>query len=190
MSPVHPLKNYTTELNWRDTTSYAIAIEDQNPLYFNDESEKGLGAHPMHSVAVTWPILGKIWEFIDSDDFPIDLLMTQVHYTEHLIIHRLMRPGDKLNITGSITAIDPRKSGTHSIAKLEAVDETGSPVFTEYSGALLRGVKCADKGKGMDNDYKYQKKDVFFLKFFMILYNNTHNLIVYKKKIHYNKRFD
>ncbi len=71
--------------------------------------------------------------------------MTQVHYTEHLILHRLIRPNDKLSITGSLKAFLPHRAGTHAIICLEAVDFNGGLVFTEYIGAMLRGVDC---GKG------------------------------------------
>ena len=66
--------------------------------------------------------------------------MTQVHYTEHLILHRLIRPEDELSLTGTLKAFLPHRAGTHTIICLEAKDINGTPVFTEYTGAMLRGV--------------------------------------------------
>ena len=141
------LKDYHTEITWRETTNYAAAIQDNNPKYFDDRKEEGIVSHPMFPVSVTWPILSRLDQFIESQDFPKDVLMTQVHYTEHLLIHRLIRPGDKLSISGRLEAFVPRRAGTHAIICLEAEDEKGAPVFREYTGAMLRGVGCGEGGK-------------------------------------------
>ncbi|MEW6110922.1 MAG: MaoC family dehydratase N-terminal domain-containing protein, partial [Thermodesulfobacteriota bacterium] len=50
------LKTYQTEVTWRRTMNYAAAIDDHNPVYFDDEREGGIIAPPMFAVAVTWPI--------------------------------------------------------------------------------------------------------------------------------------
>ena len=78
---------------------------------FNIEHERegGVVAHPMFPVAVTWPIIGTVWEFIESDSFPREILASQVHYTEHLTLHRLLRPGDEVVIRGVIAAILPHR---------------------------------------------------------------------------------
>ncbi len=143
------LKNFKTEIHWRDTTNYAAAVQDDNPVYFDDTRNGGIAAHPVFPVSVTWPVIGNLGEFIESQVFPKEILMTQVHYTERLIIHRLIRPGDRLTISGHIAAILPHRSGAHAVIKLEAIDDAGQPVFTEYSGAMLRGVAC-DNGKGAE----------------------------------------
>ncbi len=142
-----PLKNYQTKINWRQTTNYAAAIQDNNPKYFDDRQEDGIVSHPMFPVSVTWPVLSRLEEFIESKDFPKEVLMTQVHYTEHLILHRLIRPEDELSITGTFKAFLPHRAGTHTIICLDAKDINGAPVFTEYIGAMLRGVTCEESAK-------------------------------------------
>ena len=62
-----------------------------------------------------------------------------------------MIPGDRLSISGEVVAVLPEKSGTHLLFKLPALDSKGNPVFTEYIGGMLRGVKCADQGRGSEN---------------------------------------
>lgn len=136
------LKPYTTQISQRQTTNFAAGISDNNPIYFDDTREGGIAAPPTFPVSVTWPILSRLGEFILSDEFPRDLLITQVHYTEHLILHRLVRPGDSLSLTGEIVSIVPHRAGTHAIIRLGASDDSGFPVFTEYIGAMLRGVEC------------------------------------------------
>jgi acyl dehydratase len=145
------LKLYRTAVLQRDTMNFAAAVSDTNPLYFDDLNPSGVMAHPMQCVAITWPILEHIQNFIEIDDFPTEILATQVHYTEQLIIHRLIRPGDQLEIQGSIAAILPHRAGTHMITRLEALDQDKNPVFTEYIGGLMRGVECVDEGQMINN---------------------------------------
>jgi acyl dehydratase len=144
------LKEYDTEITWRRAMNYAAAVGDNNPVYFDDERPEGIIAPPMLSVAVTWRISERIWEFIEAPDFPTELLATQVHYTEHIEFHKPMRPGDRITVRGRIAAITPHKSGTIVVVRYEAVDAKGAAVFTEHIGALLRGVECLDGGRAED----------------------------------------
>jgi len=141
-----PLKDYHTEITWRRTMNFAAAVEDNNDWYIDDEREGGIVAPPMFSVAVTWPILERIWEYLEAKDFPMEILVTQVHHTEALEFHRPLRPGDRLTVKGQISAILPHRAGTRVVVRFDALDQAGGPVFTEHMGALMRGVKCADDG--------------------------------------------
>ena len=141
-----PLRTYQSRVSWRDTMNYAAAIKDTNPLYFDDERKEGIIAPPMFAVATTWPIIANISDFIEADDFPEEILLTQVHYTEHIRFHRPLSPGRALTIKGRIAAILPHRAGTQIVTCLEALDQNDEPMFTEHIGAMMRGVKCADSG--------------------------------------------
>jgi len=104
----------------------------------------------MFCVAVTWPISERIWEYLEAPDFPTQILATQVHYTEHLQIHRLVRPGDRLILRGRLAAILPHRSGSLMVVRYDASDQTGEIVFTEHIGAVMRGVLCTDAGAGAE----------------------------------------
>jgi acyl dehydratase len=131
--------------------NYAAAIGDTNPLYYDDERAGGIIAPPVFPVAITWPMIEHISGNIESPDFPKEILFTQVHYSEQLVIHRPVKPGDDLKVSGSIAAILPHKAGTHVILEFKASDSSGNPVFTEYLGAMMRGIECPDSGKGIGN---------------------------------------
>jgi acyl dehydratase len=141
-----PLKDYHTEITWRQTMNFAAAVDDNNDCYVDDEREGGIIAPPMLSVAVTWRILERIWEYIEAKDFPTEVLMTQVHHTENLEFHRPLRPGDRLTVKGQVAAILPHRAGTRVVIRFDALDQAGEPVFREHIGALMRGVKCSDDG--------------------------------------------
>lgn len=137
-----PLIPFATDISLRQTTNFAAALNESNPLYYDDEAPEGIVAPPTFPVSVTWPVLSNLGSFIQDRSFPREVLITQVHYTEHLILHRLIRPGDALELDGEIAAILPHRSGTHAVIRLTASDAQGLPVFTEYVGAMLRGVEC------------------------------------------------
>jgi acyl dehydratase len=142
------LKEHITIVTARHTMNYAAAVEDGNPFYFDDQRPGGVIAPPMFAVAANWPISARIGEFIEAEDFPLDLMKMQVHYTEHLSFHRPIIPGDELRIRGHVAAIVPHKGGTVFTVRYDAVDGDNKPVFIEHIGVLLRGVSCRDEGKG------------------------------------------
>ena len=148
-----PFRQYTSEVTWRQTTNYAAAIDDDNPYYIDDERPDGLVAHPMFATVSTWPIARNWGAYITGD---VDLQHEEVagkgvHYSEICEIHRLVRPGDRLTITGEIAAVLSYKAGTHLINAYRAVDQDGKPVFTEYIGGMLRGVECVGEDRGKEN---------------------------------------
>jgi len=142
------LKSCTREVSWRNTMNYAAALNDDNGFYLDDEGQNQLVAHPMYCAAVTWPVVEKIWEFIEADDFPMEILATQVHYSEHIEFFRLVSPGDRLEVRGKIAAILPHRAGTHVVIRFDVTDDKHQPVFTEHIGSIMRGVHCIGGGKG------------------------------------------
>ncbi len=145
------INKYKTRITWRQMTNYAASIKDSNIFYLNDEREGGLVAHPMFPVAINWPIIENIAEFIDDKTFPSNVLSTGVHYTEHLILHRLIKPKDRVTLTGQIAAILPHRAGSHFIGEFNAIDKKGNSIYTEYSGMMLRGVNCLKEGNSLSD---------------------------------------
>jgi acyl dehydratase len=145
------LNNYACALNWRQSMNYAAAVQDHNPWYFDDQRAGGILAPPMQAVALTWPIFERFQDFLPDGRFPLEALLTQVHYTEHLVFHRPLMPGDTLTIQGRIAALLPHRAGTHAVIRLDAFDAAGAPVFTEHNGGMLRGVTCGSAGQGQQD---------------------------------------
>ncbi|UYP44418.1 hypothetical protein NEF87_000703 [Candidatus Lokiarchaeum ossiferum] len=184
------LKPYKTRVTWRQTTNYAASIKDSNPYYFDDEQKGGLVAHPLFPVVVNWPIIENISEFIIDQNFPQHFLARGVHYSEHIIVHRLIKPKDRLQIEGQIAAIKPHRAGSHFIGEFKATDRKGYRVFTEYTGIMLRGVKCSPEGAEISNlptmpsylDNKWQGKpewveDIFIDLCLPYVYDGCTNIV-------------
>ncbi len=144
------LREYQTTVNWRHAMNYAAALNDINEAYYDDERSEGIVAHPMYCAALTWPIVERVGEFIDSKDFPKELLATQVHFTENLTMYRPVLPGDMLTIRGRVDRIEPHRAGTHVIIRFEAIDAGGQRVFIEHLGGLMRGVECRGGARSAD----------------------------------------
>ena len=137
------------DVTWRDITNYAAAVGDTNPRYVDDSRQGGIVAPPMFAAAVTWPVMHQFNHRLDTA-VPPQVMPTLVHASEHLVLHRPIRPGDDLRVSGELVAVYPGKSGTRLVMRLDAHDFSGGPVFTEYVGGVFRGVACADDGAGKD----------------------------------------
>jgi hypothetical protein len=144
------LRPYQSVVTARQTTNYAAAVGDFSPCYFDDTRPDGIIAHPVFPVAITWPITSQLDQYIRDEHFPLDLMAMQVHHTEHIALHRSVRPGQELTVAGTVAAIVPHRAGTRVVLRYEAWDREIRPVFTEHIGGLLRGVQCTDDGCSLD----------------------------------------
>lgn len=145
-----PWKHAYKHIGWRQTTNYAAATHDMNPLYVDDERQEGIMAPPMFAVTLGWPVGRKIRDYIDVP-YPQEVLDRDVHYTEYIEFHQPMRPGEDgldLEIIPSIYAMIAQRAGTNVVYKYEVRDKEGTLYHTEYNGTMLRGVECIDGGKG------------------------------------------
>ncbi len=145
------LRSLEVTVTARQTMNYAAAVGDSNPRYFHDDTPEGIIAPPMLAVALTWQISGRISEYLQASDFPWELLLTQVHYTEHLQFHRSVRPGERLFIQGKVATMIPHRAGTLVVLEFDARDSTDHPVFTEHIGGMMRDVSCPDGGAGAED---------------------------------------
>jgi acyl dehydratase len=145
------LREHPLMLSERQCMNYAAGIGDASSIYFDDERPGGVLAHPMLATALTWQVAGRIWEFLPPGDFPTTLLLNQVHYSEHLLFYRPLRPGLRLTLRGQLAAILPHRAGTQIVARFDALDDQENRIFTEFSSALLRGVTCEPPGAGAED---------------------------------------
>jgi len=141
------LRPCTIDVPVRRCMNFAAGILDQSPCYLDDRQPQGVVAHPMLVCALTWQISSRLQDHLMADGFPFQVSKQQVHYSERITWQRPVRPADRLTIRGQIAAILPHRSGTHLVVRYEASDPEGQWVFTEHTGALLRGVRCADEGR-------------------------------------------
>lgn len=74
-----PWRKAYKHIGWRQTTNYAAATHDMNPMYIDDEREEGIMAPPMFAVTLGWPIGRNIRDYIDVP-YDQEALNRDVHY--------------------------------------------------------------------------------------------------------------
>ncbi|MGH7933009.1 MAG: MaoC/PaaZ C-terminal domain-containing protein, partial [Candidatus Binataceae bacterium] len=131
-----------TEIDARWTMAYAAGVDDAWPCYLDTRRESGIVAHPMFSVCFEWPAAGSL-----RAKHRATLVQAEaargVHASQHIIIHRLVRPPEQLITTATVVGIERRKPGAYETTKFETVDEKGAPVCTTYSGNIYRQVEVS-----------------------------------------------
>ena len=143
------LSPYQAVVQARQTTNFAAAVGERDGCYFDDTRPDGVIAHPVFPVAVTWPITLHLDRYLQDSRFPLELMAMQVHHSEHIALHHPVRPGQTLTVAGTVAAILPHRAGTRVVMRYAVADDGGRPIFTEHIGALLRGVRCSDNGRGL-----------------------------------------
>ncbi|MDP8257687.1 MAG: MaoC/PaaZ C-terminal domain-containing protein [Candidatus Alcyoniella australis] len=144
------LDEHSVDIDWRATTNYAAGAGDLNPRYLDDTHPQGMVAPPMFAVALTWPMIQGIQTSL-GDRLQPEVVMTMVHSSEHLILHQPIKPGSRVTINGEVAAVLPGRSGTRVVLRLDARDQAGAALFTEFCGATFRGVQCDGEAAGRDD---------------------------------------
>src|SRR5690606_29246816 len=102
---------HRVEVTSRMAMNYAASIGDNNPWYFADDRPGGIVAPPMIAVALTWPLSSRFQEFWDAPGYPVEVLATQVHYSEVLHFERPIAVDETLEIQGVLVAMESHRAG-------------------------------------------------------------------------------
>lgn len=130
-----------SEIDARWTMAYAAALGDSLPAYFDTLRPEQLTAHPMFQVCFEWPlILGMRHQFRDTL-LTDDESARGVHATHDVIIHRPIRPPERLVTRLQVAGIERRKPGAYHVARLDTTGDDGEPVCTTWYGTIYRGVE-------------------------------------------------
>lgn len=131
-------------VHWRDVTNYAAVVGETRPIHLDDTHPGGLVAPPAFPVALTWPLLAGLGERL-GEALPQGVLERLVHAGEHLLLHRFVRPGDRVTMSGQVAALLPGRAGTLMVLRVDgrAGDD---PLFTEHVTVLFRGVALDGDG--------------------------------------------
>ncbi len=129
------------EVDARWTMAYAAGIGDTLPCYLDTLRPGGVVAHPLFPVCLEWPAVLAGREVPGDDLLTPGERMRAVHATHDLLVHRLVRPGDRLTTRSTIAGVERRRAGAYQVTRLDTADETGEAVATTWMGALYRGVE-------------------------------------------------
>jgi len=129
-----------SEIDARWTMAYAAGIDDTAACYLDTRRPEAIVAHPVFPVCFEWPaalaIRAKSRGSLDQAE-----ALRGVHATQHMILHRPVRPPMRLTTTATLAGIEARKPGAYEVTKFATVDDKGAPVCTTYSGNIYRQVE-------------------------------------------------
>ncbi len=100
----------------------------------------GIGAHPVFPVCLEWPTAGALRA---RHRGTLTEAARGVHATHHAVVHRAIRPPERLTTRAEIVGIEARKAGAYEITKFDTLDERGGLVNTTWYGTLYRQVDVA-----------------------------------------------
>jgi len=132
--------------------AYAAALDDLLPCYMDTRDEKNFVAHPLFPVCFEWPVVVALGRQYDRSGLRADEVARGVHATHDLIVHRPIRPPERLITRATVAGIERRKPGAYQVLRLDTVDSSGAPVATSYYGSIFRGVDV----EGSDNPASIQ----------------------------------
>jgi acyl dehydratase len=133
-------ESITSDIDARWTMAYAAALGDTVPCYMDTLAPDRLVAHPLFPVCFEWPLFVGARRLPQAPGLTADEARRGVHATHDLILHRLVRPPEKLRTRMTIVGVEQRKPGAYQVTRLDTVDAAGKPVCTSYYGSIFRGV--------------------------------------------------
>lgn len=129
------------EIEARWTMAYCAGLGDTLPCYLDTRRPEGVIAHPLFPVCFEWPVLLAARRFLGNESLTADESLRGVHATHDLILHRIVRAGDRLTTCATIVGVERRKPGAYQVVRLDTTDAAGTPVCTTWYGTLYRGVE-------------------------------------------------
>jgi acyl dehydratase len=129
------------EIDARWMMAYAAGLGDTLPCYLDTRRPEGIIAHPLFPVCFEWPAILAMRGHSGNKSLTADEHLRGVHATHDLVIHRTVRPGDRLTTRAKIVGVERRKPGAYQVTRLDTTDESGALVCTTWQGGLYRGVE-------------------------------------------------
>ncbi len=125
-----------SEIDARWVMSYAAGLNDYLPCYMDTCRAEGIVAHPLFPVCVEWPVMLAMRD----SALKREEALRGVHATHDLVIHRLIRAGEKLTTQATVAGIEQRRPGAYQTVRFDTRDAAGLPVCSTWYGTLFRGV--------------------------------------------------
>ncbi len=121
--------------------AYAAGFGSLDACYLDTRRDGGIDAHPLFPVCLEWPAVLALRDRLKAAGLTRHESARSVHYTHDLVIHRAVRPGDRTRTTATVVSIEPHRSGTLAIVRLDTMDDRGEPIATTEMGSLYRGAE-------------------------------------------------
>lgn len=129
------------DVDERWTMAFAAGLGDHNDHYLDTTRPTGVVAHPLFAVCPEWPAIVASRAISEQLGMTHAEVLTGVHATHDVTVHRLVRPGDRLTTRLSIVGLTDIAPGAKATTRLVTVDADGLPVATTTQDAIYLGVR-------------------------------------------------
>ncbi len=119
--------------------AFAAALGDRCDPYFDTTQTGGVVAHPLFAVCPEWPVIVASRSMLEHVGMAREEVLTGVHATHDLTVHRLVRAGDRLMTHLSNVAVTDISPGAKVTTRLTTLDADGLPVATTTQDAIYLG---------------------------------------------------
>ena len=126
------------DVDARWTMAYSASLGDTGPCYLDTTGE--VVAHPLFTIAPEWAVQCEGRDQLVAGGLTPDEQLRSVHATHDCHLHRLVRPGDRLDTRATLVLAEMRRPGAYLTTRLDTTDAAGAPVATTYQASLYRGV--------------------------------------------------
>ena len=126
------------DVDARWTMAFSAALGDTGPRYLDTTAE--VVAHPLFTIAPEWNVHLEGRDQLGENGLTPDERLRSVHATHDCHIHRLVRPGDRLDTRATVVLAEERRPGAYVVTRLDTTDADGEPVCTTYQASVYRGV--------------------------------------------------
>ncbi len=146
----------TTLLDSRTTMAYASSINDANPRYFDDLSERGLMVHPAIAFSLQWASRFRPDQKIDPR-----VAAFGVHASTDLRIYRPFRAGEAVTTQGKLIQKRQISPGVYNIEKYKMVSSSGELIAELYYNGITRGGKLEGADAIVENEPELPQIEAF-----------------------------
>ncbi|MFT4987629.1 MAG: acyl dehydratase [Acidimicrobiales bacterium] len=131
--------NIEHDVDERWTMAYAAALGDHLPDYFDTTRPTGVVAHPLFAVCPEWPVIVASRSHTSEFGVTPAEVLTSIHATHDTTIHRLVRPGDRLQTSLELVGLEQIGPGAKSTMRIQTVDANSAPVATTTQDGIYLG---------------------------------------------------
>ena len=127
------------DVDARWTMAYSAALGDTGSHYLDTTSE--VVAHPLFTIAPEWAAHLEARDQLAESGLTPDERLRSVHAAHDCHVHRLVRPGDRLDTRATVALVEARRPGAYVVTRLDTTAADGEPVCTTYQASVYRGVE-------------------------------------------------
>ena len=132
---------YDVDQFW--TMAYAAGLGDASPRYLDSLKSGQVVAHPVFPVCLALRAMGPMDRLFFDAGLTHEESIRRVHATQDMVIHRLIKPPEKLLVTTTLALMERRRPGTYVVTRYEVTGTDGASVSTVNWGRIFRNVELS-----------------------------------------------